>query len=194
MTAGRQMANSVSKPERATVYLGLGSNLGDRAENLAQAVKRLAQKVVIRGSSSIYETEPVGYEEQPEFLNAVLYGDTGLDPFELLSFIKGVESALGRVPSFSNGPRPIDIDILFYGDGVLRTPALTIPHPRLAERAFVLVPLAEIAPDLVHPLTGKKVSDLLAEAPGRDGVKWAGVIEQREGTEKETGGLKKVAG
>ena len=158
------------------VYLGLGSNLGDRVGNLASAVERLSQKITIKKLSSVYETEPVYYKEQPLYLNAVLSAVTKLDPFELLRFVKSIESTLGRQPSFRNAPRTIDIDILFYGDQVAETAELIIPHPRIAERAFVLVPLAEIAPRLVHPLLQKKVSELLAVVEGVDGVRKFGKL------------------
>jgi 2-amino-4-hydroxy-6-hydroxymethyldihydropteridine diphosphokinase len=158
------------------VYLGLGTNLGDRMNNLTSALKLLGRKVTIKKISSVYETEPVGYKEQPLFLNAVLLAMTELDPMELLHFIKGIESELGRQPSFRNAPRLIDIDILFYGDLVMETPELIIPHPRIAERAFVLAPLAEIAPEVVHPLSHKKISDLLAEVEGRGGVRKIGKL------------------
>ncbi len=158
------------------VYLGLGSNLGDRMSNLASAVERLSRKITIKKISSVYETEPVYYKEQPLYLNAVLSAVTELDPFELLNFVKSIESDLGRQPSFRNAPRTIDIDILFYGDQVAETPEITIPHPRIAERAFVLVPLAEIAPRLVHPLLQKRVSELLAVVEGVDGVRKFGKL------------------
>lgn len=161
-----------SKPDR--VYLGLGSNLGDRMGNLALAVGRLSQKVTMMKVSLVYETEPVYYKEQPLFLNAALSAETRLDPFELFHFVKGIEKDLGRQDSFRNAPRPIDIDILFYGDLVIQSQELTIPHPLIAERAFVLVPLVEIAPELVHPLTRKKVSDSLAVIEGLDGVRRIG--------------------
>ncbi len=128
---------------------------------MRQALDRLSEKITIRKVSSVYETEPLYYKEQPLFLNTVLSANTRLDPFDLLRFIKGIESELGRQPSFQNAPRLIDIDILFYGDQIIDTLELTIPHPRITERAFVLVPLAEIAPELVYPLTHEKVSDLL---------------------------------
>ena len=156
------------------IYLGLGSNLGDRMGNLTSAVERLSQKITIRKLSSIYETEPVYYKEQPLYFNAVLSAVTELDPFELLNFVKGIEGDLGRQTSFRNAPRLIDIDILFYGDRVIETSEITIPHPRIAERAFVLVPLAEITPRLVHPVTHKKVKDLLNVVDGRDGVRKIG--------------------
>jgi len=158
------------------VYLALGANLGDRMGSIASAVERLSGKVAIRKLSSVYETEPFYFKDQPMFLNAVLSGMTGLDPFELLSFLKGIESDMGRQTSFRNAPRTIDIDILFYGDRIIETLELTIPHPRIAERAFVLVPLAEIAPGLVHPQSQKKVSDMLAEVDGVNGVRKFGKL------------------
>ncbi|MFC2059371.1 2-amino-4-hydroxy-6-hydroxymethyldihydropteridine diphosphokinase [Chloroflexota bacterium] len=164
------------------VYLGLGSNMGNREGNLSKAVKQMGEKVIIKALSSIYETDPVGYEQQPKFLNAVISGTTELDPFDLLNFIKSLESALGRVPNFQNGPRTIDIDILFYDNIALNTPQLTIPHPRLAERAFVLVPLSEIAPDLICPLRQKKISVLLANVEDRDGVKRVGKLKASDKT------------
>jgi 2-amino-4-hydroxy-6-hydroxymethyldihydropteridine diphosphokinase len=152
------------------IYLALGSNLGDRMSNLTTAVQHLSQKLTIKKVSSVYETEPIYYEKQPLYLNAALSAVTRLDPFELYRFVKSIESNLGRQPSFRNAPRTIDIDILFYGDRIIETPELTVPHPRIAERAFVLVPLAEIAPGLVHPVTHEKISKLLAEVEGKDGV------------------------
>jgi len=157
----------------AIAYLGLGSNLGDRKQNLVRALDLLSQHVVIEQLSSVYETEPVGYKEQPLFLNTVCRISTELNPEKLLRLAKKIESELGRTPAFPNAPRRIDIDILFYGDEVLNTRDLTIPHPRLVERAFVLVPLAEIAPDLVHPGNKKTVKKLLGDLGGVTGVsKW----------------------
>lgn len=153
------------------VYLGLGSNLGERQHNLSMAMELLSPQVNIERVSSFYETEPVGYLEQPRFLNAVLRATTTLSPQELLAQAKEVERKLDRVPSFPNAPRPIDIDILLYGKKVVSSPELTIPHPRLEERAFVLIPLAEIAPNLVHPVSGKSIREMLKEAGGLDGVK-----------------------
>ena len=161
---------------RVAIYLALGSNLGDRMSNLTSAIERLSQKITIKKLSSIYETEPVYYKEQPLYLNAVLSAVTELAPFELLRFVKSIESGLGRQPGFRNAPRTIDIDILFYGDQAIETSELTIPHPRLVERAFVLVPLAEIAPRLVHPVLQKRVSELLAVVEGVDGVKKFGKL------------------
>ncbi|MFA4835395.1 MAG: 2-amino-4-hydroxy-6-hydroxymethyldihydropteridine diphosphokinase [Dehalococcoidia bacterium] len=146
----------------SAVYLGLGSNLGNRDSNLAKALEALAQRMVIEKISSVYETEPLGYLEQPWFLNMVCSGTTGLNPFELLSFAKGIEGRLGRLVSFPNAPRPIDIDILFYNGQIIETADLIIPHPRIAERAFVLIPLSEIAPELIHPAKDQSVKALLS--------------------------------
>lgn len=152
-----------------TVYLALGANIGDRRGNLAAALQRLREVTEIEVISSIYETEPVGYADQPRFLNTVCRGKTWLDAENLLKYAKEIESAIGRKPSFRNGPRPIDIDILFYDDLTLEQEKLTLPHPRLRERAFVLAPLAEIAPEVVDPVSGKNAQELLA-AVSQEGV------------------------
>jgi len=156
--------------EVARVYLGLGSNLGDRVENIEKALRMLSERVRLTARSSLYETEPVGVRDQPWFLNVVCTGETDLDPQALLDFVKGIERAMGRVESVRFGPRIIDIDILFYDDLVLKTPNLEIPHPRLTERAFVLVPLVEIAPHLIHPLLGLTVREILEGVTGLEGV------------------------
>ncbi len=154
----------------ASVYLCLGSNLGQREKNLAQALTLLSQKVSLEKVSSIYETEPVGYKEQPLFLNMVCQITTDLSPWELLHLAKDIERKIGRMASFPNAPRPIDIDILFYDNQIIQTQNLTIPHPRLAERAFVLIPLAEIAPELTHPELDKSIAELANSVKGREGV------------------------
>ena len=170
---GEILRGSQMSAVSVTVYLGLGSNLGNRQDNLDRALDLLSQRLRIGKVSSVYDTEPVGNIEQPRFLNLVCQIYTTLTPKELLILAKGIESKLGRVSSRPNAPRTIDIDILFYGDQVVETPELVIPHPRLAERAFVLVPLAEIAPGLVHPVSGKAIKELLEEVRGIQGVfKW----------------------
>ncbi len=147
----------------ASVYLCLGSNLGDRRQHLEQALGFLAQRLRLAECSSLYDTEPQENPRQPRFLNQVVRATTFLTPPDLLALCKGIEHKMGRVPAAPNSPRPIDIDILFYGQEVVETPALTVPHPKIAQRAFVLVPLNEIAPDLVHPVSKKKVRQMLGE-------------------------------
>ncbi len=150
------------------VYLALGSNMGNRLANLKAAINNLTPQLAVKSRSSIYETPPWGFTEQAEFLNQVVMAETYLQPQALLSHLKRLETALGRVPNFQNGPRLIDIDILFFDDLVLDTPSLAIPHPRVHERPFVLVPLAEIAPDFVHPTLGKSIHQLLNKVDRSD--------------------------
>lgn len=143
------------------VYLALGSNMGDRLANLKQAVAALSPQIEVKAKSRVYETPPWGYTDQPAFLNQVLKGETYVEPGPLLKHLKRLEIALGRVPSFQNGPRLIDIDVLFYDDLVRDTPPLILPHPRLHERGFVLMPLNDIASELVHPTMRKTVREML---------------------------------
>ena len=159
------------------VYLGLGSNMGDRQANLEQALKLLGERLRVRAVSSVYQTEPVGYEQQPQFLNAVCAVETDIGPMQLLSLVKGIEASMGRRPGFKDGPRPIDIDILLYGKLVLISPDLIIPHQRMAERAFVLIPLAELDASLLHPTVKERIGRLAQVAEGREGVKKIGELE-----------------
>jgi 2-amino-4-hydroxy-6-hydroxymethyldihydropteridine diphosphokinase len=145
-----------------SVYLGLGTNLGERAANLQAAARALEPAVRVLRASRLYETPPWGYEQQPDFLNQVLESSTDLNPQELLAYVKRLEVELGRQPGVRYGPRLIDIDILLYGAEIVDLPDLVIPHPRLAERAFMLRPLVDLAPDLRHPLLGKTIAELLA--------------------------------
>jgi len=144
------------------VYLALGTNLGDRIANLRGAIEALPSEINVIAESKIYETPPWGYENQPAFLNMAVKCETALDPESLLKRLKLLEVRLGREQSFRWGPRLIDIDILFYDNLILESESLTIPHPRLHERAFVLVPLAEIAPDFIHPVLKKTIKELSA--------------------------------
>ncbi len=149
-----------------TAYLGLGSNLGNREQHIETALAKLAAPGLrVARVSSLYETEPVGFTAQRWFLNLVAEIETELFPMQLLSRIATVEQALGRVRTVKNGPRTLDIDILLYGRAVVRTARLEIPHPRMAERRFVLAPLAELAPDLRHPVTHQSIRAMLDAAP-----------------------------
>ena len=157
--------------EFVEAYLGFGSNLGDREENIRRAVELLSESVCGIQTSSLYETEPWGYLDQPKFLNMVCKCLTWLEPEELLSVCKGLETIAGREPSFKYGPRVLDVDILAYGDAVVKTGSLAIPHSALHERAFVLAPLAEVAPHWRHPTLNKTADELLAQINGTEGVR-----------------------
>ncbi|MFQ5953746.1 MAG: 2-amino-4-hydroxy-6-hydroxymethyldihydropteridine diphosphokinase [Kiloniellales bacterium] len=146
----------------ATVFLGLGSNLGRREHHLRRALTALTERLEITATSPVYETRPMYVAEQPRFLNMVARAETEMAPRPLMAWLKRLEAALGRTPAVRFGPRAIDLDILFYDRVVIDTPGLKIPHPRLAERAFVLRPLVDLAPDWVHPVTGRRVEDMLA--------------------------------
>lgn len=162
----------------APVALALGSNLGDRLDHLAGAVAGLAPDLTGLSTSSVYESDPVGYRDQPAFLNAVVTGATALEPEELLARGHALEEAAGRRRSFPDAPRPLDVDIVLYGTETHTRPSLRIPHPRFRERAFVLAPLAEIAPGWVDPHTGRTVLDLWTEV--RDALAPARVVAPPE--------------
>ena len=156
----------------ATVYLALGSNIGDREKNLREAIRLLAESSVhVSRLSSIYETEPVDYHDQAWFLNAVLSAQTDLSPAALLRALGDIESRMGSRKAFAKGPRLIDLDILLYDDATIDAPELQIPHPRMLQRNFVLVPLAEIVPALRHPSWPATVAECLSRSPDRSAVR-----------------------
>ena len=159
----------MSEPHNHSVILGLGANLSDRLINLCEATNLLSKFSTIQRNSRIYETEPWGYADQPKFLNQVVIINTRLEPLELLNRLKDIERQMGRTTGPRYGPRPIDLDILFYDDLVLETLELTIPHPAISERAFLLVPLVEIVPELVHPKLHCMIAGLL-EKVDKQGV------------------------
>lgn len=152
-------------------YLSLGSNVGDRAASLRAAIDRLAEAGALQAISSFYETEPVNVRDQPWFLNCAVSLETDLAPRELLERMLAIEEALGRRRTRNKGPRIVDIDILLAGDQVIAEPGLTIPHPALQERRFVLEPLVEIAPQARHPVLRKTARELLAALPAGQSVR-----------------------
>jgi 2-amino-4-hydroxy-6-hydroxymethyldihydropteridine diphosphokinase len=164
-------------------YIALGSNLGEREKILTTATDRLGRLGRVVGRSSLYETEPVGYRDQPTFLNAVLALETKLEPLPLLHALLSIERELGRDRSqgLSKGPRTLDLDLLLLGDAIVAGEALTLPHPALAQRRFVLAPLAEIAPRLRHPQLEQTMADLLARLPneGENRVSSVRQLEQQ---------------
>lgn len=156
------------------VHLGAGSNIGDKAGNLREAVRRLREAGEVVAVSHFYKTAPVGFADQDWFLNAALCLKTALSPKDLLDFVLAIERDLGRVRTFRNGPRTIDLDILLWGEAAIDVPGLVIPHPRLQERLFVLAPLREIAPDARHPLSGATVEELYRQVNDSGGVERVG--------------------
>ena len=152
-------------------YLGLGSNIGDRLQNLQAAINALEPEVHPVECSPVYETPPWGYLDQPNFLNQVVKAETELSPGELLSYLKEIEKDLGRQDSFLNGQRKIDLDIIFFDDAVIESPPITIPHPRMDDRGFVLLPLADLAPEFKHPVLDLSVQDMLAQVAVGD-IEW----------------------
>jgi 2-amino-4-hydroxy-6-hydroxymethyldihydropteridine diphosphokinase len=174
-----------------TAYVGLGANLGDRLSTLRDAVHRLGDMGTVTGVSSLYETDPVGYQEQPPFLNAVVALRTTLDASSLVKALLGIEADLGRTRSFRNAPRTLDLDLLLLGDTVVATDEVQAPHPRLQDRAFVLAPLAELAPDAIHPLLHRTARQLYDALDSHDGiVRVAGpewVTQPADGARKAAG-------
>lgn len=152
------------------VYLSLGSNLGDRAGYIRAAIERLQELGTLVTQSSLYKTEPMEIKQQPEFLNCVISLESELMPRQLLLRILAIELAMGRRRTQDKGPRTIDIDIIFFGESVIDIQSLTIPHPAMHQRRFVLEPLAEIAPDLRHPIFKRTVRELLQALPAEAGA------------------------
>jgi 2-amino-4-hydroxy-6-hydroxymethyldihydropteridine diphosphokinase len=159
---------------KKTVYLSLGSNVGDRAKNLRDAIAALGNAgVSVARVSSVYETEPFDYLDQPWFLNCAVEAQTELAALDLLHAVRGIELQMGSKKLIAKGPRLIDIDILLYGNEIIDTPELQVPHPRLYLRRFVLEPLAEVAPSVQHPVSHLSVSELLTRTPDRSAVRVA---------------------
>lgn len=168
------------------VYLSLGSNLGNRSDNLRRAIDALRDVVTVDAISSLYASAPVGVTDQPEFLNMALVAETNVEPLPLLGHVKQVEEAVGRTTTYRWGPRVVDIDIVLYGGLILETPELTIPHPQMAERAFVLIPLAEIAPNVIDPQSGLTLRRLADRVAGADSVRLLGSFDAEKPRHSET--------
>jgi len=152
------------------VYLGFGSNIGDREANITQALRLISEICTVKKKSHLYHTEPVGNTEQDWFLNCVVEIETDIDPKHLLSIFKSIERTLGRIKTTKNGPRIIDIDILFYGNRIVKTKNLVIPHPLLQERLFVLQPMMDLNPSFVHPVLKKPIQELYKNHPDKEKV------------------------
>lgn len=169
----------MNEPEASpsTVFIGIGANLGSVRENFVRAVKSIEKYARLVAASSLYESEPVGLEDQPKFTNAVVKVETELSPFELLDCLKAIEKEIGRKKTVRWGPRVIDLDIIFYEDFVINTDSLVIPHPRAHERRFVLEPLLEIEPSAWHPAKNMSVRDICSELADSQ------VISKMEGPE-----------
>ena len=153
------------------VYVGIGSNLGDKENNIKKAIALLKEKCKALKISSLYETEPVGYKAQDLFLNCAASMETGLKPEDLLNFFQSIEKISGKIITIKNGPRTIDLDILFYGNKIIKTKSLTVPHPRLHKRLFVLEPLNELCPELVHPKLKKSIGYLRNNVKSKEAVR-----------------------
>jgi 2-amino-4-hydroxy-6-hydroxymethyldihydropteridine diphosphokinase len=153
------------------VAIGLGTNVGERCENLARALDALRERIgALTALSRVYESEPLGFRDQPEFWNAVAIFETALAPLHVFERAQTIERELGRIATFRGGPRIIDLDVLLYGDTVVSSDPLVVPHPRLHERAFVLRPLAELAPDRIHPLLARSIEALLGDVAGQRAI------------------------
>jgi 2-amino-4-hydroxy-6-hydroxymethyldihydropteridine diphosphokinase len=148
-----------------TIYLALGSNVGDSAANIHQAIELMHSRISDIIEAPIYSSKAVGYTDQPDFLNTAIRGTTTLEPPELLKFVKDIEQQVGRIQRFRWGPREIDIDIIFYGDQIVEVPGLTIPHPRFAERDFVLRPICDLDANFTDPKSSKSILSLLTALP-----------------------------
>lgn len=164
----------------AEIFIGIGSNLGDKEKNIRKAIYLVSEKCRILEISSLYETEPVGFKGQDLFLNCALQAETSLSQGELLEFVLSIEKKLGRLRTIKNGPRTIDLDILFYGNEIIKEDNLIVPHPRLHERLFVLEPLNEICPNFIHPAFGRSIEDLHSDADKSKSVKLLKKFERSE--------------